>query len=48
MKIILKENLKNLGHQGDIVEVRNGYANNFLFPKGLAIMATASNLKMVE
>lgn len=48
MKIILKENLKNLGHQGDVVEVKNGYANNYLFPRGLAIMATASNLKMHE
>ncbi len=48
MKIILKENMKNLGHQGDVVEVKNGYANNYLFPRGLAIMATASNLKMHE
>jgi large subunit ribosomal protein L9 len=48
MKIILKENLKNLGHQGDVVEVKNGYANNYLFPRGLALMATASNLKMYE
>jgi large subunit ribosomal protein L9 len=48
MKIILKENLKNLGHQGDVVEVKNGYANNYLFPRGLALMATASNLKMHE
>jgi large subunit ribosomal protein L9 len=37
-----------LGHQGDVVEVKNGYANNFLFPRGMAIMATASNLKMHE
>jgi large subunit ribosomal protein L9 len=48
MKIILKENLKNLGQQGDVVEVRNGYANNYLFPRGLAIMATASNIKIQE
>jgi large subunit ribosomal protein L9 len=48
MKIILKENMKNLGHQGDVVEVKNGYANNYLFPRGMAIMATASNLKMHE
>ena len=40
--------MKNLGHQGDVVEVKNGYANNYLFPRGLAIMATASNLKMHE
>jgi large subunit ribosomal protein L9 len=48
MKIILKENLKNLGVQGDVVNVKDGYANNFLFPKGYAMMATASNLKVLE
>src|SRR5688500_9988573 len=48
MKIILKENMKNLGHQGDIVDVKNGYANNFLFPRGMAVMATASNIKIHE
>ena len=48
MKVILKENMKNLGHQVDEVEVKNGYANNYLFPRGYAIMATASNLKMHE
>jgi large subunit ribosomal protein L9 len=48
MKIILKENLKNLGAQGDVVTVKDGYANNFLFPKGFAIMATASNIKILE
>jgi large subunit ribosomal protein L9 len=48
MKIILKENLKNLGQQGDIVTVKDGYANNFLFPKGFAIMATPSNVKILE
>jgi large subunit ribosomal protein L9 len=48
MKIILKENLKTLGHQGDILTVKDGYANNFLFPKGIAIMATPSNVKILE
>lgn len=48
MKVILKENLKNLGAQGDVVNVKDGYANNYLFPRGLAIMATPSNLKMLE
>lgn len=48
MKVILKENMKNLGHQGDVVEVKNGYANNFLFPRGYAVMATPGNLKMLE
>jgi large subunit ribosomal protein L9 len=48
MKIILKENLKNLGAQGDVVMVKDGYANNYLFPRGLAVMATSSNLKIQE
>jgi len=48
MKVILKENLKTLGVQGDVVNVKDGYANNFLFPKGYAIMATPSNLKIME
>ncbi len=48
MKVILKENMKNLGAQGDIVTVKDGYANNYLFPRGMAMMATASNIKMQE
>jgi len=48
MKIILKENLKTLGQQGDVLTVKDGYANNFLFPRGIATMATASNLKIQE
>ncbi|MES2690046.1 MAG: 50S ribosomal protein L9 [Bacteroidota bacterium] len=48
MKIILKENLKNLGAQGDVLTVKDGYANNYLFPRALAIMATPSNIKMME
>jgi large subunit ribosomal protein L9 len=48
MKIILKENLKNLGAQGDVLTVKDGYANNYLFPRGLAVLATSSNIKMME
>ncbi|MEI6508708.1 MAG: 50S ribosomal protein L9 [Bacteroidota bacterium] len=48
MKVILKETLKNLGTQGDLVTVKDGYANNFLFPKGYAVMATSSNIKIQE
>lgn len=48
MKVILKENMKNLGAQGDIVTVKDGYANNYLFPRGMAMMATPSNIKMQE
>lgn len=46
MEIILKQDVANLGHKDDIVEVRNGYATNFLIPKGYAIMATASAKKV--
>jgi len=48
MKVILKENLKNLGIQGDVVTVKDGYANNYLFPRGLAIIASTANLKMMD
>lgn len=46
MEIILKQDLKNLGYNNDIVTVKNGYAINYLIPKGIAIMATESNKKM--
>lgn len=46
MEIILKQDVENLGHKGDVVEVRNGYANNFLIPTGQAIVATPSAKKM--
>ena len=48
MKVILKENVDNLGHIGDIVKVAPGYARNFLLPKGLAIEATEKNAKALE
>ena len=40
MKIILKQDVDNLGGAGDIVEVADGYGNNFLMPRGLAMRAT--------
>lgn len=46
MEIILKQDIKNLGDNNDIVTVKNGYAINYLIPKGMATMATASNKKM--
>lgn len=46
MEILLKEDIPNLGHSGDLVEVKNGYATNFLIPQGKAIMATPSVKKM--
>lgn len=45
MKVILKENVENLGNIGDIVKVAPGYARNYLLPKGLAIEATEKNAK---
>ena len=46
MEIILKQDVDNLGHKDDIVKVRNGYATNYRIPRGMAIMATASAVKM--
>ena len=40
MKVILRSNVEGLGNTGDVVEVANGYAQNFLMPKGLAMRAT--------
>ena len=48
MKIILKEDLKQLGKCGEVVEVRDGYARNYLIPRNLAIPATKGNLKAIE
>ncbi|MDP4188572.1 MAG: 50S ribosomal protein L9 [Bacteroidota bacterium] len=47
MEVILKEDINNLGQKDDIVTVRNGYARNFLIPKGLAISAIPSAKKML-
>jgi large subunit ribosomal protein L9 len=46
MEIILKQDVSNLGHKDDIVTVRNGYATNFLIPKGYATLATVSAKKV--
>jgi len=48
MDIILKEDIPSIGHKDDIVTVKDGYARNYLIPKGLAINATASVRKMHE
>ncbi|HEY2067578.1 MAG TPA: 50S ribosomal protein L9 [Gemmatimonadaceae bacterium] len=47
MEIILRQSVENLGHPGDVVTVKNGYARNFLLPRGLAYEATPGNLKRI-
>src|SRR3984893_4955414 len=48
MQIILQEDIDKLGHRGDVVTVKPGYARNFLLPRKLAIEATAGNMKALE
>jgi large subunit ribosomal protein L9 len=48
MKVILIEEIRGLGSRGDVVNVKDGYARNYLLPKNLAREATAGNLKSVE
>jgi large subunit ribosomal protein L9 len=48
MQIILQEDVEKLGHRGDVVTVKPGYARNFLLPKKLAVEATAGNMKALE
>jgi len=47
MKLLLREDVRDLGSAGDIVEVKAGYARNYLLPKRLAVEPNASNLKRV-
>jgi len=47
MEVILKQDVPNLGFINDVVKVKAGYARNFLIPKGLAIIATETNRKVL-
>ncbi len=47
MKVILREDIKNLGYKDDVVEVKSGYGRNYLIPHGKASLATESALKML-
>ena len=48
MKVILKEDVQNLGQQGDVVEVKPGFARNYLMPQKLAILFTKQQKKSIE
>ncbi|MBE50288.1 MAG: 50S ribosomal protein L9 [Flavobacteriales bacterium] len=48
MKVILLENIENLGFKDEVVNVKNGYGRNYLIPEGKAILATSSAIKILE
>jgi len=48
MEVILKEDVDNLGHRGDVVKVAEGYGRNFLLPRKLAMQATEANKAVIE
>jgi len=48
MQVILMDKVANLGNLGDVVKVKEGYARNYLIPKGLAKRATAENIQVFE
>jgi large subunit ribosomal protein L9 len=48
VQLLLIQSVDNLGRQGDVVEVKPGYANNYLLPQGLATVATEHHRRMVE
>jgi large subunit ribosomal protein L9 len=48
MRVILKQDVENIGRKGDVVNVAAGYGRNYLLPKKLALEVTPSNVKMIE
>ena len=48
MELILKETIDSLGREGDLVKVKPGYGRNYLLPQGKAVLATGSNLELLE
>lgn len=48
MEVILREDVSNLGHRGDVVKVADGYGRNYLLPRQLAMEATAANRAVIE
>ncbi len=47
MEVILKQDVPGLGYKSDLITVKNGYARNYLIPKGLAVLATESSKKVL-
>lgn len=48
MKVILTQDVKNIGKKGEVVEVKEGYGRNFLIPRGLAVSADAGSLRQLK
>lgn len=48
MKLILKEDIAKLGEKDDVVQVKSGFGRNFLIPQGKAVLATDSEMKILE
>jgi large subunit ribosomal protein L9 len=48
MKLVLTEDVANLGKQGDLIEVKPGYGRNYLVPRGMATIPTSHNLRLLE
>lgn len=48
MEVILRQSVEKLGHPGDVVKVSNGFARNYLLPRGIAVVATEGNKKQIE
>jgi large subunit ribosomal protein L9 len=48
MEVLLREDIDNLGNRGEVVRVRRGYGRNYLLPRGLAVAASAGNVKQIE
>ena len=48
MQVLLKQNVDLLGMLGDVIDVKSGYARNYLLPRGIAIQVSTANLQMIE
>lgn len=48
MEVLLREDIDNLGDRGETVRVRRGYGRNYLLPRGLAVQASAANVRLIE